>query len=186
MSISMVENKSRNINSVIAENSKKLMAFIRPKVRNTSDAEDILQDVWAQLNNIVDLDGIEQISSWLYRVARNRITDLYRKKKPDLIVDAVAEENNENSISNLLAELPIFEDEDLKEIFWSQLFIALEELPEDQKNAFVWNELEDQTFQEIAERTGIGIKTWISRKGYAVKHLRKRMQLVYQEFFNYE
>ncbi len=179
----MTETKRRNINTIIADNSSRLMGFIRTRVRNSSDAEDILQDVWAQLNNIVDLNSIEQVSSWLFRVARNRITDNYRKKRPELTVDAVDEEGNSLGLVNLMAEIPVFEDEDLKEIFWDQLFIALDELPEKQRNAFVWNELEDQTFQEIADRTGESIKTWISRKGYAVKHLRSRLQLVYNEFF---
>lgn len=183
MSSLMANIERRNINSIIAENSGKLLGFIRSRVRNVSDAEDILQDVWGQLSNIVDLDSIEQISSWLYRVARNRITDTYRKKKPELIIDVPSDDNSGIGIQEIIAELPMVEDEEMKEIFWNQLFVALDELPEDQKNAFVWNELEDQTFQEIADRTGIGIKTWISRKGYAVKHLRSRMKLVYEEFF---
>ena len=76
------------------------------------------------------------------------------------------------------------EDENLKEIFWEELFKALDELPEKQRNVFVWNELEDQTFQQISDRTGVNIKTLISRKRYAVKHLRTRLEAVYQEFFN--
>lgn len=185
MSVTMAQEKNQNINSIISENGNKLLGFIRSRVRNVADAEDILQDVWYQLYNIVDLDGIEQISSWLYRVARNRITDNYRKKKPALVLDAPNEDGNSTSLSQILAEVNEFEDEELKEIFWNQLFIALDELPLDQKNAFVWNELEDQTFQEIADRTGTGIKTWISRKGYAVKHLRNRMRIVYEEFTNF-
>lgn len=186
MTLSMAENRSRNINNIIAENSGKLLGFIRSRVRNVSDAEDILQDVWFQLNNIVDLDGIEQVSSWLYRVARNRITDNFRKKKPELLIDSPDVDGNHNSLADIMADVQDFEDEELKEIFWNQLFIALDELPENQKNAFVWNELEDQTFQEIADRTGVGIKTWISRKGYAVKHLRSRMKLIYEEFNNFD
>ena len=186
MTMPMVEERNQNITDIITQNGSKLLSFIRSRVRNTSDAEDILQDVWSQLNGIVDLSGIEQVSSWLYRVARNRITDNYRKKKPDLIVDNLDQDGNSGSLVDLLAEMPAFEDEDLKELFWDHLFDALDELPEKQKNAFVWNELEDMTFQEMADKTGEGIKTWISRKGYAVKHLRNRLQSVYEEFFNNE
>jgi RNA polymerase sigma factor (sigma-70 family) len=182
----MVEDRNQNINNIIAQNSNRLLSFIRSRVRNTSDAEDILQDVWSQLNGIVDLGGIEQVSSWLFRVARNRITDDYRKKKPDLILDDTERDENPGSLVDLMAEMPAFEDEEMKEVFWDHLFDALDELPENQKNAFVWNELEDLTFQEIADKTGEGIKTWISRKGYAVKHLRNRLQSIYVEFFDNE
>ena len=186
MALSVAEEGKKNINNIIADNSNRLFGFIRSRVRNTSDAEDILQDVWSQLNRVVDLNAIEQVSAWLFKVARNRITDTYRKKKPELTIDDVDEQGKSMGLLDLMADMPAFEDEDLKEIFWSQLFIALDELPENQRNAFVWNELEDQTFQEISDRTGVGIKTWISRKAYAVKHLRSRLQLVYDEFFNYE
>ena len=187
MTVSMAENRQQSIDNIIAENSRGLLSFIRSRVRNTSDAEDILQDVWSQLNNIVDLGAIEQVSSWLYRVARNRITDDYRKKKPELIVDETyGEDESASTIMDLMAEMPAFEDEDLRDLFWEQLFDALDELPENQRNAFVWNEIEEQTFREIADKTGESIKTWISRKGYAVKHLRNKMISVYEEFFNYD
>lgn len=182
MTLSMAENRSRNINQIIADNGKKLFRFIRSRTKTNADAEDILQDVWVQLSNVVDIENFEQVSSWLYRVARNRITDNYRKKKPELIIDD-DERNAGIGSGNFLDVLPEIEDEELKEIFWEALFDALEELPEEQRNAFVWNELEEKTFREMEEKTGISAKTWISRKGYAVKHLRNRLEGVYSEFF---
>lgn len=183
--IPMTEKRERTIQNAVQNYGQRLFRFIRDRVRTNSDAEDILQDVWYQLSNVVDLEGIEQVSSWLFRVARNRVTDSYRKKKPDLLED-YAYENEEGDISFreiLLADDQTPETEALREAFWEALFDALDELPEHQKNVFVWNELEDKTFQQISDETGINIKTLISRKRYAVQHLRKRLQNLYDDFF---
>ncbi len=185
MSDQMAEKRERTISKVINEYGTRLFRFIRGRVSTNADAEDITQEVWYQLSRVIELDSIEQISGWLFKVARNRITDSYRKQKPDLIEDQNFE-NEEGSFSFkdiLVADTVSPEDENLKEIFWEELFNALDELPENQKNVFVWNELEDQTFQEIADRTGENIKTLISRKRYAVQHLRKRLEELYGEFF---
>lgn len=181
----MTEKRERTIQNAVQNYGQRLFRFIRDRVRTNSDAEDILQDVWYQLSNVVDLEGIEQVSNWLFRVARNRVTDSYRKKKPDLLED-YAYENEEGDISFreiLLADDQTPETEALREAFWEALFDALDELPEHQKNVFVWNELEDKTFQQISDETGINIKTLISRKRYAVQHLRKRLQNLYDDFF---
>ena len=183
--IPMTEKRERTIQNAVQNYVQRLFRFIRDRVRTNSDAEDILQDVWYQLSNVVDLEGIDQVSSWLFRVARNRVTDSYRKKKPDLLED-YAYENEEGDISFreiLLADDQTPETEALREAFWEALFDALDELPENQKNVFVWNELEDKTFQQISDETGINIKTLISRKRYAVQHLRKRLQNLYDDFF---
>jgi RNA polymerase sigma factor (sigma-70 family) len=186
MSQEMAVQRERPISKVINEYGNRLFRFVRGRVSSNEDAEDILQDVWYQLSRVVELDSIEQMSGWLFRVARNRITDGYRKKKPDLSVDDDLE--NEDGSFNfkeiLMAETVSPEEENLKEIFWEALFKALDELPENQKQVFVWNELEDQTFQEISDRTGVNIKTLISRKRYAVQHLRTRLEEVYGEFFD--
>jgi len=185
MSKPMAEKRERKISGVIRNYGNRLFRFVRGRVSTNADAEDITQEVWYQLSRVVDLDSIEQISAWLFRVARNRITDSYRKQKPTLLED-YSYENDEgefNFAEILTAETSTPEEENLKEIFWEELFIALEELPEKQRNVFVWNELEDQTFQEIADRTGENIKTLISRKGYAVKHLRNRLERLYTDFF---
>ena len=182
----MAEKREENITTVVSEYGNRLFRFIRGRVPTNADAEDILQEVWYQFSRVVDVESIDQISGWLFRVARNKVTDNYRKQRPELLED-MSYEDEEGDIhikDILLADFPNPEDEDLREIFWEELFAALEELPEAQKNVFVWNELEDQTFQEIADRTGDNIKTLISRKGYAVKHLRKRLKELYKEFFD--
>ena len=185
MSEKIADKRERKISNVINEYGTRLFRFIRGRVPTNVDAEDITQEVWYQLSRVVELDSIEQISGWLFKVARNRITDTYRKQSPDLLIDKTFE--NEDSSFNfkdiLMADTVSPEDENLKEIFWEELFNALDELPENQKNVFVWNELEDETFQEISDRTGINIKTLISRKRYAVQHLRVRLEALYGEFF---
>lgn len=182
----MADKRERRISSVINEYGNRLYRFIRGRVPSNADAEDITQEVWYQLSKVVELDSIEQISGWLFRVARNRITDNYRKKKPDLLVDEGFE--NEDGSFNfkalLMAEPTSPAEENLTEIFWEALFEALDELPQNQREVFVWNELEDETFQEISDRTGVNIKTLISRKRYAVQHLRVRLEALYGEFFD--
>ena len=186
MSKEMAENRDRKISNVINEYGNRLFRFIRGRVPTNADAEDISQEVWYQLSRVVELDSIEQIRGWLYRVARNRITDNYRKQSPDLILDRGYEEDGGDSYFKdiLMASSTSPEDENMKELFWEELFSALDELPVKQKNVFVWNELEDETFQEIADRTGENIKTLISRKRYAVQHLRARLNELYTEFFS--
>ena len=181
----MAEQRERTISNVINEYGGRLFRFIRGRVSTNADAEDITQEVWYQLSRVIELDSIQQISGWLFRVAKNRITDNYRKKKPDLLEDKNRE--NEDGVFDfkeiLMADSISPEDENLKELFWKELFVALDELPENQKNVFIWNELDDETFQKIADRTGENIKTLISRKRYAVQHLRVRLEEVYNEFF---
>jgi RNA polymerase sigma factor (sigma-70 family) len=187
MYTNMAEPPRQNITSVVREYSNRLFGFIRTRVPTTADAEDVLQEVWYQFSRVVDTEPIEQVSSWLFRVARNRITDRYRKKKEDSLEDLAYEDEDGEILFRdiLLADNNTPETEMLREVFWEALFEALDELPENQRDVFVWNELEDQTFQEISDRTGVNIKTLISRKRYAVQHLRKRLQTLYDELINY-
>jgi RNA polymerase sigma factor (sigma-70 family) len=153
-------------------------------VNTDEDAEDILQDVWYQFSNVVDTESIEQASAWLFTVARNKITDKYRKQQPVLLEDELGYENEEgewNVKEILLAENANPETEHLRNLFWQQLFSALDELPEEQRKVFVWNELEDIPFNEIAAMTGEKVNTLISRKRYAVLHLRNRLEELYRE-----
>lgn len=184
--VHMAESKRQNITKTVQENSGGLFRFIRSRVPTAADAEDILQEVWYRFTSVVDTEPIEQASAWLFRVARNSITDRYRKKKEVLIDDFTYEDQEGNSFLKemlfLSDETP--ENEMFRNIFWETLFEALDELPDNQKDVFVWNEMEDQTFQEISERTGVNIKTLISRKGYAVKHLRKRLKTLYDELLD--
>ena len=178
----------KNINSVINQFGKRLFAFIRGRVTNTPDAEDILQDVWYQFMKAGDGEPIEEIGNWLFRVARNKITDSYRKKKPDLLGDLLYSGLGEDELDFkdiLFDDSGNPETEHLRKMFWKELQSALQELPEEQRNVFVWNELEDIPFKEIANRTGENVNTLISRKRYAVLYLRERLTMLYHEILNH-
>lgn len=176
-----------NIIQTVKAYGRRLFSFIRGRVSNDEDAEDILQDVWYQFANVPETETIEQLSGWLFRVARNKITDKYRKKTTELLDDYAYED--EDGLTDyrdiLMAESSSPETEQLRQLFWEQLFSALDELPEAQRQVFIWNELEERTFQEIADTTGENIKTLISRKRYAVQHLRRRLEALYREFVNF-
>ncbi len=178
----------QNIVQTVKTYSTQLFRFIRSKVATNEDAEDISQEVWYQLSRVVDVDEIESFSGWLYQVARNKITDKYRKKTDEALEDfAYEDEDGDINFRELLLmdndTTP--DDAFFKEMFWAELLRALDELPDNQRLVFVWNELEDMTLQEIADKTGENLKTIISRKGYAVKHLRKRLKDLYNELNNY-
>jgi RNA polymerase sigma factor (sigma-70 family) len=173
---------SDNFLSTIKSYGKNLMGFIRKRVSTPEDAEDILQEVWFQLGRIVDLDEIENISGWLFSVARNKIIDNYRKKK------SVSIDNEDDTIDpeqlEMLINYELPEDEFMRELFWEDLFQALDELPELQRIAFIQNELEDKTLQQIADESNENLKTIISRKRFAIQHLRKRMQGFYDDLID--
>ena len=183
--IVMTKKRNQTVGGAIQKYSQRLFQFIRGRVSTNADAEDILQEVWYQFSRVIDTEPIEQASGWLFRVARNRITDSYRKKKNELLEDYAYENEEGDTLFReiLLADNHTPETEMLREVFWEELFAALEELPEAQRNVFIWNEIEGQTFQEISDNTGVNIKTLISRKGYAVKFLRTRLATLYDEFF---
>lgn len=182
--ISMADQKRFSITNTVQQFGNKLFGFIRGKVKSNEDAEDILQDVWFQLSNFSNIDELENMSAWLYSVARNKVTDKYRKKSVDSLEDYTYQtEDDETAFKEILLlddtgnpELKLF-----KEHFWNQLMLALDELPEKQREVFVLNEIEDLTLQEIADRNGENLKTIISRKGYATKHLRNKLNYLYQE-----
>ncbi|ANH82888.1 RNA polymerase subunit sigma-24 [Niabella ginsenosidivorans] len=183
----LAEEKDQNIIQAVKDYGNRLFGFIRKNVNTDADAEDILQDVWYQYANVSATQTIEQVSGWLFKVARNKITDKYRKKKADLIDDYQYEnEDGEVQFRELLFTLDNDPElADIKKLFWEELFGALDELPENQRQVFVLNELEDMTLQEIADQYGENIKTIISRKRYAVQHLRNRLQYLYDELINY-
>ena len=184
--LSMADSKKQNIIQVVKEYGNRLFGFIRGRVNTDEDAEDILQDVWYQFTNTSASEAIEQVSGWLFAVARNKITDKYRKQKPALLDDySYEDEAGEFHFKDILflnGSNP--ETADLQKLFWEELFAALDELPENQRQVFVWNELEDMTLQGIADKTGENLKTIISRKRYTVQHLRKQLQYLYNDLLN--
>jgi len=186
----MSEDKNSNILQAIKLYGKNLLGFIRKRVKNDADAEDILQDVWYQFSSLVNAEPIEQTGAWLYKVAKNKIIDKHKKKSETLLDDILVGQNADEDDAFdfkdiLLTEESTPETEYLRNLFWEQLFIALDELPEEQKQVFVWQELDDMTFAEIAEQTGVNVNTLVSRKRYAVLHLRDRLQQLYDEITKY-
>jgi len=177
----MREDKNSYLLKTIQDYGKGLLSFIRGRVKSDADAQDILQDIWYSLSLIVNTSPVEQTSAWLYKVARNKITDKYRKRSESLLDDLMEDEEDPDYSSILFSDSKTPETEYLRNLFWKQLFIALDELPEAQKQVFVWHELEDISFQQIAERTGVNVQTLVSRKRYAVLHLRERLKQLYDE-----
>ncbi len=176
--------RQQSIQNAVQDYGKRLFSFIRSRVKNDEDAEDILQDVWYQLISIIDTEPIELLSSWLYRVSKNRIVDKKRKQKPQALDDlAYTDEEGEMVFPQALLSDNRNPETELERVYFRELFYqALGELPEKQREVFVWNELEDLTLQEIADKTGESIKTITSRKRYAVAHLRKRLQNMYDDY----
>jgi RNA polymerase sigma factor (sigma-70 family) len=182
----MANSQKRNITETINAYSKRLMGFIRKRVTNEADAEDILQDVFYQL--VGNTEPIEQLTGWLFRVTRNKIIDKQRKMKPALLDDIFGEKDDEDFSG--WAEMFFDADENpeteyLRAMFWEELNAALDELPANQKEVFVLNEMEGVSFKEISELTGDPVNTLISRKRYAVLHLRERLSLLRDELLNY-
>lgn len=182
----MAAQKQQNILKAVSDYGRRLFAFIRSRVASQEDAEDILQDVWYQLNLQPELETIESLSGWLFRVARNRITDRGRKKQETMLEEYGTMDDAGSLVfpEMMLADRGSPEDEMQRTLFREILFEALEELPENQRSVFERNELEDLTLQQIADADGIPLKTAISRKRYAVMHLRKRLEEFYLDFLN--
>lgn len=176
----MREEKNSYLLTTIKDHGKGLLSFITRRVNNDADAQDILQDIWYQLSLMINTAPIEQTGAWLYRVARNKITDRYRKHSESLL-DDVFGVDEPDYCTILYPDSATPETEYLRGLFWEQLYAALDELPEEQKQVFVWNELEDISFQSIAELTQVNMQTLVSRKRYAVVHLRKRLKQLYDE-----
>jgi RNA polymerase sigma factor (sigma-70 family) len=176
--------RQQSILNAVQNYSNRLFSFIHSRVKNNEDAEDILQDVWYKLSSISDIEPIEQMSSWLYRVSRNRITDKKRKQKTLSLEDLAYEnEDGEMVYPEALLSGSIESEPEFERAYFMELIIeAMNELPDKQREVLVWNELEELTLQEIADKTGESIKTIISRKRYAIAYLRKRLQEIYNEY----
>ena len=183
----MAAERNNNISNTIKSISKRLFSFIRQRVASAEDAEDILQDVFYQFAG--NAQPIEQASAWLYKVARNKITDSYRKQKLPLADDVLPSSENEDEGFDwremLLPADSNPETEYLRSIFWDELQQSLDELPSEQRDVFIQNEIEGMAFKDIAVLTGEPVATLISRKRYAVLHLRERLRVLKDELLNY-
>jgi|SRR5579871_1328134 len=178
--------QNRQISEVIQQQRRRLFHFIRQRVDDEGDAEDILQDVFYELTEAYRLmKPIEQVGAWLYRVARNRIIDRFRKKRPEPGGHASLNASEEDSLplEDLLPSPDAGPDAAYaRSVLLEELNAALEELPGEQREVFVAHEMEGRSFKQIAEDTGASINTLLSRKRYAILHLRRRLEAVYEEF----
>ena len=187
----MTQQQNEIIEQAVKNERKKLLNFIKTRVGNEEDASDILQDVFYQLaTNHGMVETIENMASWLYRVTRNKIIDWYRKRKTESIdtMTAFDDEDEDGYFSNLAAlsssqsDNPdaVFE----RQLVWDTMYEALSELPEEQREVFILHELENKSFNEIAEQTGVSVNTLLSRKRYAVLYLREKLKDLYDELIN--
>ncbi len=182
----MTTEQDRRISAAVQTERARLRNFIRKRVADEADAEDILQDVFYEFVQAYRLmKPIEQAGAWLFRVARNRIIDLYRKRKTDPLREerAVAEDGESLRLQDVLPSRDSGPEAALAgNLLLAELDEALEELPEAQREVFIAHEFEGRTFREISVATGVSVNTLLSRKHYAVLHLRRRLQAIHDEF----
>jgi len=183
-SITWMTEKDRAISEIVSKERSRLRNFIRKRVPDPSEVEDIVQEVFYELveaNRL--LMPIEHVTDWLFRVARNRITDFFRKKKPASFSDAAGKDEDEGllQIEDLLPS-PDAGPEALyvRHLLLDELELALEELPDEQREVFVAHELEGRRFKELSEESGVSVNTLLSRKHYAMIHLRERLQSIHE------
>jgi len=177
-----IDEQDRLIAEAVVRDEPRLRSFIRKRVLDVSDADDVLQDVFYELTETYRMmKPVEQVTAWLYRVARNRITDLFRKKKAVSLSDAAGDEGG--TLEDLLPSPDAGPDAIYaRNVLLEALDAALDELPENQREVFVAHEWMGKSFHEIAEETGASVNTLLSRKRYAVLHLRERLQELKEEF----
>jgi RNA polymerase sigma factor (sigma-70 family) len=179
-----ITEQDRLISQAVERDQPRLRNFIRKHVADTGEAEDILQDVFYELLEAYRLmKPVEHVTSWLFRVARNRMIDLFRKKKPTSLNNPASVEEEGDTLEDLLPSA----DAGPEAIYARSLLLdaleeALEELPQAQREVFVAHELMGQSFKEMSAETGLSVNTLLSRKHYAVTHLRERLQLIYEDF----
>ncbi len=173
----------QRISETFEQERRRLFAFIRDRVSDLEDAEDILQDVFFQLVNHYDnIESLDRVSSWLFTVARNKITDSYRKKRPERFSQVRDEDDQPLNLSDILPDLSGQPDEVYaRSLILDALDEALEELPDEQREVFVAHEFEGVSFKQMAQTTGLSINTLLSRKRYAVMHLREALRDIYEE-----
>jgi len=180
--------RNRSISEAFAREGARLKAFIRKRVREVADVDDILQDVFSEFVEAERAtQPIERVAAWLYSVARNRITDRFRAARRTQPLESPSIEpaldiDGELSVLDLLPAGDTPEAAYARDVLLDELDSALDELPEEQRDVFVAHELEGASFKELAEQTGVSVNTLLSRKRYAVLHLRRRLQSIYEEF----
>jgi RNA polymerase sigma factor (sigma-70 family) len=181
---SMALDQNRQIAEVVSREESRLRRFIQRRVPDPRDAEDVLQDVFYRLveaNRL--LMPIEHVSGWLFRVARNRITDLFRKQAPEALPDRTTDEGDPMPFEDLLPSADAGPDAQYaRELLLHELESAIDELPADQREVFVAHELEGRTFKELAEQTGVNVNTLLSRKHSAVQRLRERLRQIHDDY----
>jgi RNA polymerase sigma factor (sigma-70 family) len=183
----LMTEQDQRISEAIRRDYSGLRAFIRKRVLNPSDAEDVLQDVFYELVEAYRMmKPIEQMTAWLFRVARNRITDLFRRRTREALVSGPAQVDEDGEELWLVDLLPSSEAGPdaayARTVMIQALDDALDELPDEQREVFVAHELMGSSFKDLAARTGVSVNTLLSRKRYAVLHLRERLKSVYEEF----
>jgi RNA polymerase sigma factor (sigma-70 family) len=181
----MIE-QDRQLAAVVAEEGSRLRNFIRRRVPNDSDVEDLLQEVFAELVEATRLlKPIDYVTGWLFRVARNRITDFFRKKRPETFSEAIVEDEEGVAldIEDLLPSPDAGPDAlYMRHLLLDELRLAFAELPVEQREVFIAHEMEGRSFKELSAETGINVNTLLARKRYAVLHLREQLQTIHDEF----
>lgn len=181
----MAAEQNERIQETVRKERQRLLHFIRKRVNNVADAEDILQDVLYQFTEYSRLGSqIDSITAWLFTVTRNKITDWFRKKRETTFSDHTQEIDGEETLflSELIADQDAKSDAPLtRKVLAEAIMEAIDELPEEQRYAFIQHELEGKSFKELSAETGISVNTLLSRKRYAVLHLRERLAQLYEE-----
>jgi RNA polymerase sigma factor (sigma-70 family) len=185
--ITSMTEQDRELTEIIAEERSRLRNFIRRRVPNEADVEDVLQEVFYELTGAYRLmEPVQRWSAWMFRVARNRIIDLFRKKRLEALGSdpvAASEEEEALPLEAVLRSLAAGPAEEYaRTVLLEELEEALAELPQEQREVFIAHEIEGCSFKEIADRTGVRVNTLLSRKHYAVVHLRRRLRAIYEEF----
>jgi RNA polymerase sigma factor (sigma-70 family) len=180
----MMAEQDKRIAETVSRERGRLGNFIRRRVADASEAEDILQDVFYEFVAAYRLpEPIEQVGAWLFRVARNRIIDRFRKKKEEPLSEVSGEADEESWLDEVLPSADAGpEAAYARSVLLEELYAALAELPEEQRAVFIAHELEGRSFKELAAESGVGVNTLLARKRYAVMHLRARLQTIYDEF----
>ena len=182
----MTQKDKHKVEEAYMEEKDRLLGFIRNRIPNSEEAEDLMQDVFLRLIlNSTGIQTIENITAWIYSVARNRIIDLFRKKKPELLEDQQIQSATSGKTIDLVDILPSVgdspEDKIFTDLIWEEINSSLDEMPEEQREVFVMHEFENYSMKQIGEISGVNQNTLLARKRYAVLFLRNRLQALYNQ-----